>query len=382
MIKVKILNEKDGSDAYENWRDWNEAKNENALNNWITSEYPLFSDAWVTGGQTQLDSPYIFINMVPVPKDDVVVPVLVLRISESMGGPIEIPPVERTAAAHYHGGTILDEISSLLCLEMGIRLKPGKIIRVFFPLNDPKGNPRAFEMIPDIVTPKIPSRPIVPNARGNHPIPNNCLLFRFLELKPEDSVILVRASRLYQDAIWICESQPALAWLLFVSAIETAADYWKKEESEIKKLLDFWPSARSDIKDNKLLTLIAEKVACSLGSTRKFREFVLHFIPDPPSVRPPDWAQILWTKNELKKVLNTIYGHRSKALHEGRTFPHPMCLPPTLIGGVPEEKLHAISVRLGNSTWLQKDFPMNLNIFEYIVRNVLLSWWRSMLPPS
>jgi hypothetical protein len=37
----------------------------------------------------------------------------------------------------------------------------------------------------------------------------------------------------------------------------------------------------------------------------------------------------------------------------------------------------ALAAGYGEVTWLQKDIPMNLHLFEYIARNSLLKWWAS-----
>jgi hypothetical protein len=31
------------------------------------------------------------------------------------------------------------------------------------------------------------------------------------------------------------------------------------------------------------------------------------------------------------------------------------------------------------STWLKKDIPFHLHVFEYITREVILGWWRSLI---
>jgi hypothetical protein len=45
---------------------------------------------------------------------------------------------------------------------------------------------------------------------------------------PADQVALIRAARLHQDAVWIAEQEPELAWLMLVSALETGAGRWDR----------------------------------------------------------------------------------------------------------------------------------------------------------
>jgi len=49
-------------------------------------------------------------------------------------------------------------------------------------------------------------------------------------------VALTRAARLYQDALWMIESEPSLAWLLLVSAIETAFGMTHSQRTKMKWL--------------------------------------------------------------------------------------------------------------------------------------------------
>jgi hypothetical protein len=81
-----------------------------------------------------------------------------------------------------------------------------------------------------------------------------------------------------------------------------------------------------------LLQEVAEQVAPYMGSTKKFVDFVLEYLPDPPSARPYEWAQHSWETKPMKKSLERVYDYRSKALHGGKPFPHPMCGPPVSIG--------------------------------------------------
>jgi hypothetical protein len=76
---------------------------------------------------------------------------------------------------------------------------------------------------------------------------------------------------------------------------------------------------------DELVLKVAEEVAPYMVSTKKFVDFVLAFLPDPPSVRPSEWAQHSWDRKSMKASLETIYTYRSKALHGGKPFPAPMC---------------------------------------------------------
>lgn len=171
---------------------------------------------------------------------------------------------------------------------------------------------------------------------------------------------------------------------MFVSALETAANHWRAAiETPIDRLRTSRPNLEEVLKQyggDELVLKVAEEVAPYMGSTKKFVDFVLVFLPDPPSVRPYEWAQHSWDTKTMKASLETIYKYRSKALHGGKPFPAPMCDPPDRLGQ--EVGFGEIPTGLATSTkggiWLKEDTPMLLHTFEYIVRGALLKWWQSL----
>ncbi len=123
---------------------------------------------------------------------------------------------------------------------------------------------------------------------------------------------------------------------MLTSAIETVAHQWKtKDEVLIDIMKEFNPKLYNLLKDNiseKILNSIADIVAPYMGATKKFVDFLLYFLPTPPTEREDKAGQHSWKKNDLKKSLRIIYDYRSKALHSGISFPAPMCEPPVVIG--------------------------------------------------
>jgi hypothetical protein len=125
---------------------------------------------------------------------------------------------------------------------------------------------------------------------------------------------------------------------------------------------------------------VAGFIVDMLGSVKKFVDFIIQFLPEAPHERPPEGMQHPWTEEQIRDSLRKIYKYRSKALHEGRPFPYPMCEPPYQAGDLPAPAEipmgHATSTLGG--TWLLRDTPMLFHTFEYITRNVLLAWWRAV----
>jgi hypothetical protein len=135
-------------------------------------------------------------------------------------------------------------------------------------------------------------------------------------------------------------------------------------------------------KQDELVNKIADIIAPLTRPTAKFIDFMLEFLPPAPSVRPYPYAQHNWEKGAMKKTLGTIYKYRSDALHGGRPFPAPMCEPPYIAGenGELTEIPSGLATSMKGGVWVAKDTPMLLNTFEYIVRNTILNWWKSIVP--
>jgi hypothetical protein len=86
-----------------------------------------------------------------------------------------------------------------------------------------------------------------------------------------------------------------------------------------------------------------------------------------------------WSNSSLEKILKIIYRYRSKALHEGRAFPGPMCEAPVPAPDVLVEKPFG-DVYMSGATWKEKDLPLFLHTFEYITREALLNWIKAQAP--
>lgn len=318
-------------------------------------------------------------NQVPISEDRGLLPALVLRVRYYLTSDAEV--TRKTDVSRYHSGGINDEIAALISLCLGVRLKSGGISRLFDPDEDPKGCPVAWEHkhTPLLLTPAS-KRTVLPQALGDHYLSNCQLLSKFPTLSPTASVALIRAARFYQDALWIVESDPELSWIMFVSAIETAAGYWRKEkEPAIERLRFSFPELEPVLLNAGGDALVQEVVGILsdfFGATRKFVDFILAYLPEPPEKRPSEAFQILWDKENLEKPLRTIYKCRSRALHSGVPFPWPMCQAPFKHDEGYDEKPLGLAASGRGGAWVVEDTPMLLHTFEYLVRCALLNWYR------
>lgn len=239
--------------------------------------------------------------------------------------------------------------------------------------------------IPQVLLPG-PLRRVLPHVLGRHPIRTE-LLVTYPRLSAKDAIALVRAAKLYGNAVWIAESDPSSAWLMLVSSLEVAAVQTKLAETAPEVMFSDWrPELSAAIREEAgpdLHSRIANEMAPLVRSTNRFIDFVLRFLPEAPSNRPPIAFQLKWSRGKMKESLNRIYELRSVALHTGIPFPPPMCERPQPVPGhvagqvfLSEKPLGAYST--GSAVWTDRDIPMYLQTFEYIARHVLLNWWGAL----
>ena len=344
-------------------------------------EYPLYTDAHLVGEATEGYGPYQFINLVPTTSQrGLVQPTLALRFQRYIAWEVSLAGAKKTQARGYHGGWPVDEIVALASLALGTRLRAADKSREFMPSGDPHGRPTAPAFRRDPVLLRGDRGPVLPNLSERRSLDDLKPITTLPRLAGPDAMALVRAARMYQDALWIAEPEPSLAWVMLVSAVETAAHHWRStEDTAVERLKEAKPELFEILKRTGIGDLpeqVAECIADSIGATRKFIDFSLTFLPGPPSLRPES-PRHCWDTAALRKTMRIIYGYRSDALHSGRPFPAPMCEPPRL--EVPEEVPLGLASLRNDSIWFRKDTPLMLHVFEYIVRHSLLKWWNSMV---
>ncbi|HLL05078.1 MAG TPA: hypothetical protein VK539_31115 [Myxococcaceae bacterium] len=224
--------------------------------------------------------------------------------------------------------------------------------------------------------------PVVPSLMGERTITPSTLAGYDL-LPPKDAVALARAARAYQNAVWIADAEPNLAWLLLVSALDTAATHWRiSAGSPVDVLRAVRPDWATLLETggSALLENMAAQLLPLLGSTRRFRDFVLEHLPDPPPDRPAEaWARLDWEKGKMRKTIDRVYDLRSHALHGSKPFPYPMCEPPQ--GGIkPAAEIPpGLATAAQDGIWRSEDTPLLLHTFEYIARGALLRWRDGMI---
>ncbi len=212
--------------SYKNLKKHNPKKKPFSIN-----EYPLYTDAEIIGELNEDSIPYRFLNLSSgFSYRNSANESILLRIYWYISANEESYEV-KTDTSKYHGGWTPDEMAALASLKLGIRLKAGELTRIFDAVfKDPLGVPQC-ERAP---APKINfkyRRPVLPSVLKKVNIKSLSVLSSLKSLDEATYIALVRAARQYQSALWLAEEEPELAWLLFISSLETAANHWSSMEA-------------------------------------------------------------------------------------------------------------------------------------------------------
>ncbi len=372
-----------GPSGYLNWIGQKEGDEEQGI-----FEVNLYSDAHLTSEiESGPECPYAILNALPMPlgylsgiKHSLTLRIHVfreqLRIEE-----------EKTDSTNFHGGWLADEIAAIISLLIGTRMQPGSITRDYSIRDDPMGRPMAENEPPAAFTQGNRFLLRVPGAKGEHNISALMLplFYTYPLLSSEQAIKLTRAARLYQDALWICESHPEMAWLLLTSAIEVLAVFEQLTCTSPQEILERSYSELMAVLErsgnDELIERVSHELHSLLRSTGRFVDFLLKYQPGEPENKPEKCISIDWDPNNLKKLFQKIYDYRSRALHDGIPFPTPMC-GPAVIGDWLQEAPGGLWVEAAGGKWMKKDLPLMLHTFEYIVRNSIINWWKSSIEDS
>jgi hypothetical protein len=350
------------------------------------SEYSLYTDSRLIGEWSSPNSPHRFINLIPFPHEaGKIQEAVTLRISWVVDGKREFS--KSTDTTSYHGGWATDELAALASLRLGIRLMAGGETRIFGAYsNDPLGTPISSRKgKPDIFIRE--NRLILPSAFQESDLQSLEAIDSLRNVSESQFIALVRSARQFQNAIWIAESEPELAWLILVSAIETAACEWASSLPERSSAVDTLRHVKPDFSRQLLesggeetVEIVANQFADTLQATKKFLNFCMEFLPEPPEKRPAAHAQIPWDRKGVKKILDKIYAYRSFALHAGVPFPSPLCKPPELLelsegNKYVEVGTLALAVHTLGASWRANDLPISMNTFSVLVKGILNRWW-------
>jgi len=306
----------------------------------------------------------------------------------SEGGEPQLLAVMQKSAQWWLGEAVDQEVAALLSLGMGIRMRSGSITRRFTAGGDPAGSPEWHNhLVP--VLPAVPDHLVQIHFIREIETPFD-LAWQLLQEVPRvsatEAFVLVRAAIQYAEALWVVDSDPQLAWLRLVTALEGVAVHVQAEANLLPDLIrKHFPHTAAAVQEASADGEIPPKVLGEfdhlLGASARFTEFTARFAPGAFEPRPPVEFRVDF--DNLEPRLKKIYDLRSKLLHEGRPFP------PMLVMGIPEKFDNGAwaehpgdSVHLtGSAGWSAQDLPMHLWTFARITQCAILNWWIS-LPKS
>lgn len=342
----------------------------------------LYSDVRFVDEVRQGIGPISLIN--PIRLDEGrVVPAIVLRYAFHYAEDLAKNWSGRSDLSRFTGASVFDELACLLSLQHGARLVAGDVTRSF-DSSDPLGTPQTDRAPPNIYLTASRSRPVLPWASEQKRMTPG-LLAQLGRMRPTDALALIRSARSYRDALWIADADPQLAWLLLVSAVETAAAHLAiPDEADAEARLRDAAPKLADVLDDigpSATGRAAPHLAHLFKSTARFLTFFKRFPAPPPERRPPEGFRFRPWDEGMKKALTAVYDWRSKALHAGVPFPPPMCMPPFPVhadSGAPCETVPGLAASMQGGVWTRDEMPFGLHLFEHIARTSLLAWWNSL----
>ncbi|MFJ6688294.1 hypothetical protein [Streptomyces sp. NPDC091294] len=343
------------------------------------SEFLLYSDSGATGGLEAACPPYVLTNCIGQPENGRLAPVIAVYLDDHSPD-FDVQPMDKTDTEGWLNLSLDDEIACLISVVAGVRLRSGGAVRRFTAEPTDRGTPGFYaHRVPDWTA---ATRPIYPTPRTFPLEPLADWMNRYLALGREDAVALVRAARQFRDALWVADTDPELAWLLLVSAVEVIAGREAlRDVAPAERLRQEMPALTEQLLaagGDAHLEAVAEQLVSIVKATARFMSCMDKYRPDAPEIRPEEYAQVDWEWPRLKKAINLIYRFRSERLHGGVPFPQPMCYPPMTSGAALDERPSGLAAAAGNASWMARDLPMHLHTFGYIVRGCLLNWWRSL----
>jgi hypothetical protein len=299
------------------------------------------------------------------------------------GGEAQLLAVMQKSAQWWLGEAVDEEVAALLSLGMGIRMRSGGITRRFAAGGDPAGAPEWHNhLVP--VLPAVPDHLVQIHFIRGIETPFDWawkLVQEVPRVSATEAFVLVRAAIQYAEALWVVDSDPQLAWLRLVTALEGVAVHVQAEANLLPNLIRKQFQHTADAvqgADGEIPPKVLSEFDKLLGAGARFTEFTARFAPGAFEPRPPVEFQVDF--DNLGPRLKKIYDLRSKLLHEGRPFP------PMLVMGIPERFDNGAwaehpgdSVHLtGSAGWSPQDLPMHLWVFAHIAQSAILNWWRSV----
>lgn len=193
-------------------------------------EYPLYTDACkIVSAYSHLNNPYRLVNPDVITTKAICLPRIILQVEEFNYLGRNIKKGKNFYSDFYLINNIPDQVAVILSLILGIRIRAGNESRTFEDINSDRGKPfhRYVDLDPAQIK-LIKDKAVLPtilknldNQDGSFSLQMlNTFLSSFSSLNVNQAELIIRASKLYRDALWIVDSEPQLSLILLISAIE------------------------------------------------------------------------------------------------------------------------------------------------------------------
>lgn len=343
-------------------------------------EYPLYTDACkIESSYSCLNNPYKLINPDVITTKNICLPRIILQFEEFDYSGRNVTRGKTFYSDFYLINNIPDQIAVFLSLILGIRIRAGNESRNFNNTDLDKGTPlhRYINLDPAQIK-LIKNNAIIPAILKNTDNKNgfftlnavDAFFSSFFSLNANQAALIIRAAKLYRDALWIVDSEPQLSLILLISAIEVLSEDIGINNLELsKKHSNFCEKCKKECKNN-------------LSKRKKFLNFLVKHLPDPPAKRCCRENQLNW--EDLKKCTNKnplieMYRFRSKFLHDGIPFPLDFLKPISFWSMETDDtNRYEKSVTTLFNNQLVELSPMSISIFEYIVRHAILDFLKQI----
>jgi hypothetical protein len=220
-----------GPRTWRNWHRWQTAEPTARP----SSEGALYSDAHVTNHLIDGCGPHRFLNGLSFtaasggPKG--VLPAIVVRQWWLLGDD-DMVALDKTDYTIYHGASQLEEIAALASCALGMRCRAAGLTRVWWLDPDELGRPVGFDHVVPYLAPRRDHRgSVLPALNGTVDLADlRRFLLAYRDAPADKATEILRAARMYQQAVWVADDDPNLAWLRLVGAAEVAANHWRGEK--------------------------------------------------------------------------------------------------------------------------------------------------------
>lgn len=258
---------------------------------------------------------------------------------------------EGTKDAYYHGGGPMEEISALFALHFRTSFEPGRTVRM-------DDLPRRFSM-------DAKNRPATTLIRNNLEDGKETLdLAR--SMRQDRKLSFMLGLKFYSQALRQMDSEPDLAFISLISAVEAVAGTHYSEDvvgfdDEMEQLL-------ARIEDQELQSELRQVLWRRAAVKRKVLKFFADYITPEfwsDSTRPPEeWQRV--QEADYLVLMKRMYDVRSGFLHAGKPIP-PMVF--HSVGGA--EMDSSSSMQSGMRKWERNEYLPHISFIERLVNHLL-----------